>query len=126
MNAVDLDRIELDALESLIASGRGGNATAASQALLAVQRIREKCPSVIHRSKLEELSKDGSGMAEYLATLGLSVAEVEQRMGRKLCPGEAKAWQRGQDDRLLEVRAVELQRMRSSGDIPRWASRKNG
>jgi hypothetical protein len=119
-----LDGLEINALSALVRLAGEGNATAASQALLAIQRMREKGAAALHRSRLEELSDDGPGMAGYLAMLGLSRSEVESRLGHKLKPAEAAAWEQGQEDRLLEVRAVEIQRMRTSCDVPRWATRR--
>ena len=121
---LNLETTERQLLDAIVSSAKSGNATAASQGLLAVQRIRDKNSPSLHRELLDKYKNDGCGMASYLATLGLSIAETEKRMQRKLTDDEVAAWHQGQDDRLLEVRAVELQRMRSTGEIPRWATRR--
>jgi hypothetical protein len=120
-----LEQLEVRALTALVQQAAEGNATAASSALVAVQRIREKGAAFLHRSKLGALEKDGVGMAAYLSELGLTLVEAAARMGRKLTKAEESAWAKAQDDRLLEVRAVELQRMRVSGDVPKWANRRH-
>ena len=126
INVDSLDSAERRVLDALVASAEGGNATAAAHALLAVQRIREKNSATLHRSRMADLAHDGEQLAEYLGTLGLTLSEVETRVGHSLRATERASWSRGQESRLLEVRAVELQRMRSSGEIPRWATRRHG
>ena len=119
-----LDALEIKALAALVRQAREGNATAANLALVAVQRIREKGAVSLHRAKLAELVGNGPALAAYLSGLGLDREDTAKRIGHKMTPGETEAWERAQDDRLLEVRAVELQRMRTMGDVPRWATKR--
>jgi hypothetical protein len=74
---------------------------------------------------MEALAEKPAEFAHYLAKLGQTVPEVEERLGRKLKPAELKAWRRGQKDRILLVRAVESHWMHR-GDLkklPRWATK---
>ena len=120
-----LDALEVKALTALVASASDGNATAAAAALTAIQRVREKGSARLHATGMARLAaEDTPGLAAYLATLGVPKAEVAARMGRRLTKAELDAWEQAQDDRLLEVRAVELGQMRAGGKVPRWATRK--
>ena len=125
MESQYLDELEADAIRALVASSQAGNATAASQALLAVQRIREKNAAAIHAARMKDLEGDSEKKVEYLATLGLTEDEVVERVGHRLTAMESAALQRGHESLFLEVRAVELQRMRSRGDVPRWAKNRS-
>ena len=126
INNDSLDLLELSTLEALVDQAKGGNATAASQALLAIQRIRDKGAVQLHRAAMADAAKDSVAMAGYLASLGLDAEETARRLGRAtLTVKERASWERAQDDRLLEVRAVEAQRMRVTGDVPKWATRRH-
>jgi len=121
---VILEQLEVRALTALVTQASEGNASAAAASLTAVHRIREKGAAGLHRARMKALADDREGMASYLAELGLTREETAARMG-KLTKGETLAWERGQEERLLEVRAVELQRMRTSGEVPKWANRRH-
>ena len=120
-----LDVLEVKALAALVTQAREGNATAAAAALTAIQRIREKGSAKIHASAMARLTSDDPvGLAAYLSSLGVAKADVAGRLGRRLTAAEVAAWDQAQEDRLLEVRAVELGQMRAGGKVPRWATRK--
>ena len=124
MKEEQIDELEAKAILALVRMASEGNAGAAASAMTAVQRIREKGSAKMHAEKMDSLSTDPVGMCAYLGLLGLSGTEVATRFGRKLKPEELKAWNQACDDRLLEVRAIELQRMRTNADVPRWATKK--
>jgi len=120
----DIEQKEAAALESLSRLGES-NAQASAAELLALERIRKTRQGDIHRDKMRALADQPVDLAYYLATLGQTVGEVADRLGRKLKPAELKAWRQGQADRLLEARAMELAWMRR-GDLkklPRWATK---
>jgi len=120
-----LDDLERNALTSLVRQAAEGNASAAASALGAVERLRKTRQAEIHRTRMEELRERPAEFCGYLASLGQTVAQVEARLGRKMKAAELAAYERATDDRLLEVRAVELGRMRrGDGDVPRWANKR--
>lgn len=120
-----LDDLERNALTSLVRQAAEGNASAAASALGAVERLRKTRHAEIHRERMASLEGNPAELAGYLATLGQSVVQVEARLGRKMRAAELAAYERATEDRLLEVRAVELGRMRrGDGDVPRWANKR--
>lgn len=120
-----LDELELGALKSLVKLAAEGNAGAAAGALTAVERLRKTRLAEIHKETMNRLSGSPVELAGYLGSLGTEQAEVEKRVGHKLKPAELAAWSKAQEDRLLEVRAVELGRMRrGESDVPKWASKR--
>lgn len=127
MGAALLASLEMGALKALVRLAAEGNAGAAASALQAVERVRKTRLGELHQATLRDLAARPVELCEYLGALGVDLEGVEARIGRKLKTPERSAWLKGQDDRLLEVRAVELGRMRrGDGDVPRWASRKVG
>ena len=125
MREETLDQIEEKALLALVRLASEGNAGAATGALGAIEKARKTRLAQLHNERMAALDGDGVGMAAYLAALGQTVAEVASWLGRPLSAQEAAAWERARDARLLEVRAVELGRMRrGDGDVPKWALRK--
>jgi hypothetical protein len=121
----DIEEQESESLSALHTLGQSGNHQAAKDHLTALERIRKTRHGELHQDKMRELADQPVDLAYYLATLGQTVAEVADRVGRKLKPQEVKAWKQGQADRLLEARAMELQWMRR-GDLkklPRWATK---
>lgn len=125
-NHSELEALEESALLALVKQAEGGNPMAAKAALVEVDRVRKTQMGELHRAAMVELADKPVELAAYLAELGLGLEDVERRIGRKLKPAEIKAWERSQDDRLLEVRAIELGRMRrGDGGIPKWATRKH-
>jgi hypothetical protein len=120
----DIEEQEAESMEALRTQGQS-NPHAAKDHLTALERIRKTRHGELHQDKMRELADQPVNLAYYLATLGQTVAEVADRVGRKLKPQEVKAWKQGQADRLLEARAMELQWMRR-GDLkklPRWATK---
>lgn len=123
MNEHQMNELERKVILSLVRQAAEGNATAASSALQAVERARKTKMAEIHADRMSKLS--GPELVAYLASLGQTQPEVEARMKRDLTPDEQAAWKQGRDDRLLEVRAVELGRMRrGDGPVPKWATRR--
>ena len=120
-----LGEVEEKALAALVRQVREGNTAAAKAALVESDRLRKTRMAERHRAALDELSEKPVELARYLGTLGLSELEVADRLGRKLTRRERAAWEQAQDDRLLEVRAVELGRMRrGDGEVPKWARQR--
>lgn len=119
-----IDELELQSLKALVKLAAEGNATAASGALNAIQRIREKGTAGLHAERMAELADKPVELCAYLGWLGLTGTDVAARLGRRLTRQESEAWEQACEDRLLEVRAIELGRMRASGDVPRWATKK--
>ena len=127
MNQSELDELESLALRALIKQAAEGNAQAARGALAEVDRVRKTRMAEAHRDMMASLSNDGKGMARYLGELGAQWVEFEIHTGRPGTEEEEGAYIMGQEDRMLEVRAIELARMRrGDGDVPRWAGRKMG
>ena len=119
-----LDELELKALTSLVSLASEGNAAAANQALVALQRIREHGSAGLHQKRMEALAETPAALCAYLGELGTEIATVEARLGRKMSREEKVCWSDAQEQRLIEVRAVELSRMRATGEVPKWATRK--
>lgn len=118
-----MDELEEKVILSLARLAAEGNAGAATGALAAVERVRKTRMAEIHRERMAKL--DGPDLVAYLASLGQTEAEVCGRLCRAMTKAEKSAWERARDDRLLEVRAVELGRMRrGDGVVPKWATRK--
>jgi hypothetical protein len=122
-----LTELEQKLLEALVELARSGNVSAAKAALLASEQFRKTRHAELHRGTMEDLESRPVDLAAYLSGLGQTQAEVAARLGRKLRPAERAAWAQAQEDRLLEVRAVELGQMRR-GDVkpPRWATKRHG
>ena len=119
-----LEELESKALAALVRQAADGNATAAASALAAIERVRKTRHAELHAETMSSLAGDGPRLAGYLCSLGQSQAQVAARLGRSMTKAEVAAWQAALDDRLLEVRAVELGRMRrGDGDVPVWATR---
>lgn len=119
-----LRQVERAAVHALIKQALTGSIAAASAALVAIEKVRKTQAGLLHAETMARINH-GPELVEYLARLGCSVPEVERQLGVKLGEAELEAWARGQDDRLLEVRAVELSRMRR-GEVepPAWARRQ--
>jgi hypothetical protein len=123
MNEKQMDDVERKVILSLVRIAAEGNVSAATGALQAVERARKTRMAEIHRERMASL--DGAELVAYLASLGQTEVEIEARLRRKMKPGEREAWKQARDDRLLEVRAIELGRMRrGDGVVPKWATRK--
>jgi len=117
--------LEVLAVEMLAKHAGRGSVSAATAAIAAIEKLRKTRHAQQHEDRMRDLAKDPPGMARYLATLGLSSAEAADRIGHKMTPAERKAWEIGQRERLLEIRAIELGRMRrGDGEVPRWAGKK--
>jgi hypothetical protein len=122
LGTAELDELEAKALAALVRQGREGNATAATSCLTAVERLRKTRLAELHRERMAGLA--GEALCRYLGELGQTRDEVDGRLGRRMSKAEAEAWRLGEEDRLLEVRAVEIGRMRrGDGDVPKWATR---
>lgn len=122
LGTADLDELEAKALAALVRQAREGNATAAASCVAGVERLRKTRLAESHRERMSGL--EGPDLCRYLGELGQTRDEVDRRLGRRMSKAEAEAWRLGEEDRLLEVRAVELGRMRrGDGDVPKWATR---
>jgi hypothetical protein len=106
--------------------GKQGAVAAAKAALAEADRLRRTQAVDMHREQMKVLADKPVEMARYLAELGLTPEQVQERFGRSLTDEELVAWAQGQDDRLLEVRVVELTRMRrGEAPVPKWATREH-
>lgn len=122
---LDLDGIENGAIRALLRSAVQGDVSAARAALAEVDRVRSERLGDEHRKRMAEIADDSVALAAYLGSLGVARAEMERRIGHRITEAELEAWERASDDRILEVRAIELQQMRrGSGKVPTWATRK--
>jgi hypothetical protein len=119
-----LNELEDTAIKALVKQASEGNNAAAASALVAIERVRKTRHAELHQAKMETVKDNPAELAAYLATLGQTAEQVAMRLGRKLTKPEQTAWERATDERLLEVRAVELGRMRrGEADVPRWATK---
>ena len=125
MADLDLDGIENGAMRALLRNAVQGDVSAAKAALAEEDRVRSERLGDEHRKRMAELDDNSVGMAAYLGSLGVTRADTERRLGHRFTEEELDAWERACEDRVLEVRAIELQQMRrGSGKVPTWATRK--
>lgn len=121
----DLDKLGQAVVKALVRQVADGSVPAARAALAEVERARKTRLGEAHQERLEALAGDPVELARYLGSLGLDRVATESRIGHRMTKSERDAWEHGEEDRLLEVRAVELGRMRhGNGDVPRWATRR--
>jgi hypothetical protein len=102
-----------------------GSVPAAGALLKILQGAEEAHAATAHRERLEALEGDTLGQARYFGELGVELQELEDRLRRKPTHEELQAWKAGHRDRALEVRAIELHGLRSSGGKPPpWTKQK--
>ena len=114
MKESDLNELETKAILALVRLAAEGNAGAAASALTAVDRVRKVSLAEMHQRRMDTMAGNPVDLCAYLATLGQTREEVEKWLGRKMSREEAAAHERSEEALRLEVRAVELGRMRSS------------
>jgi hypothetical protein len=120
-----LAELEMTALRALVKQAGEGNSAAAASALVALERVRKTRHAEMHQARMAELVGKPVDACRYLSSLGMSQEQCGARLGRKLTRAEVEAWESALEDRLLEVRAVEIGRMRrGDGDVPRWATKR--
>lgn len=102
-----------------------GSVPAAGALLKVLHGAEEAHAATAHRERLEALEGDTVGQARYFGELGVELQELEARLRRKPTHEELQAWREGHRDRALEVRALELHSLRTTGGKPpEWTKQK--
>lgn len=110
-------------LATLLKQALEGNSNAASVLGNLMERVRLLVATRDHDDRMASLAPDGVELAEYFATLGMSLDELEEHINKKPTKEQCIAWERGRKNRKLEVRALELAAARAGKEIPGWMRR---
>ena len=119
----DPDELErqLAAKLTVTALQGAGSVPAARQVLEILDRIRSREAANEHRAKLEALADAPKDLASYLGYLGEDASAMERHLGHPMTDAERRAFEDGKRRRLLELRAVELDRaVRGQGKPAPW------
>jgi len=69
-------------------------------------------PSAEHQARMVEIGDDTIALCRYLGELAQTPETIERRLGRQMNEKERRTWDEGKADRAIEVRAIELSRLR--------------
>lgn len=105
-------------VEAMVRMASQGSVPAAGAVLKVLEQIEDKDATEKHREKVDSLK--GADLARYFGEIGAEQALVAKHIGRELDRSEKRAWKDGRDKRRVEVRAVQLARVRAGGSVENW------
>ena len=98
-----------------------GSVPAATAVLKVLDQIEDQEASLRHNEALRGPPQE---VAHYLGMLDATKSTIERILGHPLTPEEEKQRKAGSTDRQLEVRAIELSRVRAGAIAPpKWAQK---
>lgn len=105
--------------DGLVKMANDGSVPAANAVLKLLADQEEAGAAERHAARMSEL--DGDALCEYLGELGQGSGSAGALLGRDLDASEREAWKRGQLRRFIEVRAIEMARLRAgAGKVEAW------
>lgn len=123
---IDPERLEAGAIAKVVALVLKGDDSAA----LILQRLlkphQERKVAEAHRVKIEDcLARRATAeLAQYLGECGESLPGLSMFLDRQASAKELEAYERGVKLRQLEVRALQLHRMRSGEAVEKWMTQR--
>lgn len=109
---------EKQIVKALAKQAEQGSVPAANSALKILAEKREASRSNSHIAAMAEMVP--AELCSYLGQLGQTDKQVSSRIGRDLSKEELAAVAQGRDDRILEMRAIELAATRNGGKVSPW------
>ncbi len=122
-SALDPAAVEDAIAEALTRMASQGSVPAANTALKLVDQRRQADAAAQHAAKLAELADNEQALARYFGTLGLSKAHLSEYLDAPCSSASEDALRTGARARHMEIRAIELARVRSGGKIETWMTR---
>ena len=105
-------------LKGLVVAAQNGNPTAAKAVVDVARHLKSDAASKQHQKKMLQLEDDTLELCRYLGELGATRETVAHHLGRSMTENEEDAWRHGQRARQLELRAIELERVRIGLEKP--------
>ena len=116
-----LEEVETHLVTACVTLAAAGSVPAIKEALSFIETRRRAEATERHAATMEANRGKPTFQARYLATLGQSRAEIQKVIGKPLSGPVLAAMRKGHAERILEVRAIELDQLRSGGGrIRRW------
>lgn len=113
--------LKIGILEAMTTMIGQGSVPAATTALKIIEEIEQNEISEDHHSKMSEYKDDTVKLCHYLGYVEEPKSELQRHLGREPRGPELQAYKDGRKDRRLEVRAIELARVKKSGgSIEEW------
>lgn len=79
------------------------------------EQVRDRRAALAHRTEMQRLADRPVQLAEYLGRYGETETGLAKFLNRAPTEPELEAFERGTRQRILEVRAIELERLRQGG-----------
>ena len=116
-----IEEAENKVAEGLVKLANQGSVPAASAVLKLLKEQKEATASEVHRKKMDSLKEDAVALCQYLGELGQSPASVANVIGRPMSSEESDSHKKGELERVIEIRAVELNAVRAgAGKVENW------
>ncbi|MBC8424471.1 hypothetical protein H8E07_10140 [bacterium] len=107
--------------DGLVKMANDGSVPAANAVLRLLDEQEKAGAAERHTERMESLADSPAELCEYLGELGQPADALANILCRPASDDDRDAWKRGQLRRFIEVRAIEMARLRAgAGKVEAW------